>query len=193
GFNQWIIDHSTNEFPPNAYFHAHRIYKGVTDKDNVQIVLSSIKKNAKPLCTFYANIEGFQTYCKKYKEYWDWFAAKNETRYLHNITVGEGYDTKNMSHCHRLLDMCIEILRDGELNVRRPNRQELIDIRFGKTPYATLLENANKKIALIEELALKSSLPDAVEPEFISDLLFSIRKEAYNLEFSFPNFEKTNF
>ena len=181
GLIQWSKEHENYDFPPNTYFHAHRKYKGVTDKDDVQIVLSSIDKKVKPFCTFYANIEGFSTYCKKYKEFWDWFAAKNETRYLHNITIGEGYDTKNMSHCHRLLDMCIEILRDGAINVRRTNKEELIAIRFGKTPYSKLLEDANNKISFIKELSKNSSLPNEIDKGFISNLLSEIRKEVYNL------------
>jgi predicted nucleotidyltransferase len=177
---------SAKEIPTEISFYAHRKYKGITDKDDVQIVLSSIDKFSEPLCTFYCNLEGFQKYCKDYKAYWDWFEVKNPVRYLHNITVGEGYDTKNMAHCHRLLDMCIEILKDGQLNIRRANRQELLDIRAGKTKYEKLLKDANDKIALIKELAQASTLPDSVPKEFISNLLFEIRKKAYNLSFSSP-------
>jgi predicted nucleotidyltransferase len=40
-----------------------------------------------------------------------------------------GYDTKNASHLIRLLRMGIEFIRDGELNVWRQDRQQLLDIR----------------------------------------------------------------
>lgn len=178
----WLSNNINEKvIPYNIDFFAQRKYKGITDKDDVQIVLSSIDKGAEPICSFYCNIEGFQTYCKKYKEYWDWFKNKNEVRYLHNIKVGEGYDTKNMAHCHRLLDMCIEIFRDGELNVKRPNREELLNIRAGKTPYSKLLSDANKKISLIKELSKKSVLPDSLPKDFITNILLSIRKKAYSL------------
>lgn len=92
GYIKWEKDHNTRVFPPEASFHAQRSYKGVTDVDDVQIVLSSIKRGAKPIATFYCNIEGFQTYCKKYKEYWAWVEDRNELRYLTNVSVGKGYD-----------------------------------------------------------------------------------------------------
>jgi hypothetical protein len=62
----------------------------------------------------------------------------------------------------------------------------LLDIRAGKTKYEKLLKDANDKIALIKELAQASTLPDSVPKEFISNLLFEIRKKAYNLSFSSP-------
>lgn len=189
GYLQWVHDHGTKQFPPEAHFHAHRSYKGITDVDDVQIVLSSIKRGAKPIATFYCNIEGFQTYCKKYKEYWAWVEDRNELRYQTNVSVGKGYDTKNMAHCHRLLNMCIEILEKGELNIRRSESEVayLLYIRAGKEEYNDLVNAANKKIERIKELAETSTLPDEVEPGFIPNILFEIRKRAYNLTYSFPS------
>lgn len=189
GWLEWMRENGTNlSFEPDVPFHAKRKYKGVTDKDDVQIVLSSIDKGAEPVCTFYCNIEGFQKYCKDYKEYWAWVEERNELRYLTNISVGKGYDTKNMAHCHRLLNMCIEILEKGELNIRRSPEEikTLLQIRAGEMEYEDLVKNANAKIELIKVLSASSSLPDEVEEGFISNLLFEVRKKAYNLSYSFP-------
>jgi len=43
-----------------------------------------------------------------------------------------GYDTKNAAHLIRLFRMGIEFVETGQLNVRRPDRAELLDIRNGK-------------------------------------------------------------
>ena len=55
------------------YYKEHNcIYKGITDVDDVQILLSSVKKGLRPTLMFYCNLEGFQSYCKDYREYWEW-------------------------------------------------------------------------------------------------------------------------
>lgn len=183
GYLDWVNTHGKEDFPPETPFHAHREYKGVTDKNDVQIVLSSIKKGAKPLCTFYCNIEGFQKYCKDYREYWDWVENRNEERYKTNIEVGKGYDTKNMAHCHRLLNMCLEILETGKIRVRRTEeeRKVLLQIRAGDMEFEDLISEAEKKIERVTELAALSTLPLEVDTKFIEDILFKIRNKAYNL------------
>ena len=150
---------------------------GVVDKDNVQIVLSSVPKGVEPYTLFYANVEGFSIYCREYKEYWDWEENKNQDRFNDNIANGCLYDSKNMAHCHRLLDTAIEILRDGTLNIRRPNPEQLKAIRKGAYPFEQLMLDADEKVKMIDELYLTTSLPDEC-PE-LSDMLLNIRKEFY--------------
>lgn len=179
------IDHMKNCF----YLFATK-GKGVVDKDNVQILLSETPKDFndggtmvpfRPLLMFYCNIEGFQTYCKDYKGYWEWEANKNEDRFNQNIANGCLYDSKNMAHCHRLLDTAIEILRDGVLNIRRPNKDQLIAIRHGEYPYEQLIEDAQQKSELINELVQTTKLPEEVGKAYVDDLLLKIRTEFYKL------------
>ena len=33
------------------------------------------------LAMLYFNLDGYSTYCKKYKEYWSWVDKRNEERY----------------------------------------------------------------------------------------------------------------
>ena len=154
-------------------------FKGIVDKDNVQPVLTSIPKGMIPLCQIYMNLEGFSKYCKEYREYWDWVENRNETRYQDNQKNGCQYDSKNMAHCHRLLDMCYEILTTKQINVRRKNREQLLEIRSGKYEYETLLAEANEKIELIN--SCHSDLPEEVDKKMLDDLLLSFRKEIYKL------------
>lgn len=166
------IDHMKN-----CYYLYGVLGNGVVDKDNVQIILSSVPKKIRPMTMFYANIEGFSKYCKEYKEYWDWEANKNVDRFNDNLAHGCLYDSKNMAHCHRLLDTAIEILKDGVLNIRRPNPEQLKAIRKGEYPFEQLIVDAEEKAKLIEQLHETTTLPDDC-PE-LSDMLLNIRKEFY--------------
>lgn len=74
-----------------------------------------------------------------------------------------GADFKNLAHMVRLLRMCIEYLKTGEMRVERPDAQELRDIKTGKWP----LEQVQKLGAdLFQEAKAAyetSTLPD--EPD----------------------------
>lgn len=56
-----------------------------------------------------------------------------------------GYDTKHAMHLVRLLFMAEEILARGEVVVRRPDFQMLLDIRAGKYPYEDVVDFARWK------------------------------------------------
>lgn len=160
---------------------AKNTYGGIFSKDDVQLILTSTEKDTKPVLSFYCNIEGFQKYCNEYREYWHWVKNRNEERYQNNQAHGADYDSKNMAHCHRLLDMCIELFKDKKINVRRENREQLLEIRAGKYPYEQLLEDANSKIATINELVITSDLPESVDHNWCVELIVSIRKAFYML------------
>lgn len=89
-------------------------------------------------------------------------------------------NSKNMMHCIRLLRMAEEMLRTGELNVRRLDRENLLDIRNGKFEHAELLEYAENKIKLLDELVPVSPLPTDVDIDLLNNLLIEIRDEFYS-------------
>jgi hypothetical protein len=158
-------------------------YKGIVqdeEKSN-DVSLSSVPKGELPLVTVYFNKDGYSTYCKEYKEYWDWVANRNTARFSDNMLHGGGYDGKNMAHCHRLLDMAIEIGEGKGINVRRKNREELLSIRRGEYSYETLLKDAEVKIEKLETVYETSSLPEEVDKKIVEKLLLEIRIERYNL------------
>lgn len=162
-------------------------FKGIEDKDGVQIVTSNVPKNyGEPIGYMYANKEGFTYHCKEWKEYWDWIRERNELRWKINIESGAEYDTKNMAHCIRLLQMCVEIFRDGDLIVRRPNRDELLEIRAGKLTFDDLLSKSQDLMNQVNKYAKTTTLPDDIDHEFVSNALFEIRQKAYNLSFTQP-------
>ena len=163
------------------YKHSRPIYKGIVNEDltSNELRLTSIPKGQVPIAIFSYNKDGYTAYCKDYKEYWEWVENRNPDRYETNQEHGKGYDSKNLMHCHRLLDMSLEILNGEGIIVRRPNREELLKIRRGDVEYDELLENAESKLKKMEELFMKSKLPSKVDRDFTNRLLIGMRKEFY--------------
>lgn len=161
---------------------AHRKYNGVVDKDGVQVKLASVDKGEEPVCTFHCNIDGFSVYCKLYKEYWEWMEKRNEQRFVENASNENNYDRKNMMHCHRLLDMCAEILNGEGVKVFRPNREELLEIRHGNRTYQELVDWAIEKKEKIHEIMQTSPLPNEISKDMARDVLLQLRKSFYKLK-----------
>lgn len=155
-------------------------FKGIEIENSNDIRLSSIPKGLTPICTFIYNKDGYTTHCKKYKEYHEWLEKRNPERYRQNIEHGKNYDSKNLMHCHRLLDMASEIA-EGKIIVRRPNRDYLLSIRKGIMDYDTLVQDAENKMKIADEAFDKSSLPDTPDRKEVNKLLISMRKKLYNL------------
>lgn len=158
-------------------------FKGIVqnEKTSNDVSLSSVPKDMVPITFMVFNKDAYSIYCKEYKEYWDWVANRNTARFSDNMLHGGGYDGKNMAHCHRLLDMAIEIGEGKGINVRRNNREELLSIRRGEYSYETLLREAEEKIKKLEDVYETSSLPEEVDKKIVEKLLLEIRLERYNL------------
>ncbi len=155
-------------------------YKGIMKKDTAtKVLLSSIPENEKPSGHLFFNQDGYVKYCKDYKGYWDWVEKRNQSRYQNNIAHGKNYDSKNMMHTFRLLDMANEILTSGKIIVKRPNRDELLTIRRGEADYDDLIERANKKMINIEKAYEKSTLQEAPNLAKIEALLVKLRMKFY--------------
>lgn len=159
-------------------------YKGIMRKDSANsVLLSSVEKGDQPLITLFFNKDGYSKYCKDYKEYWAWVENRNEERYENTLQHGKNYDAKNIMHTFRLLDMAEEMLREGKVNVRRPNREALLQIRKGAFDYDELIELAEQKLVAIEAAFNASSLPDAPNLEEIEPVLIEIRQKWYEQKY----------
>ena len=91
-----------------------------------------------------------------------------------NGKIGIQGNTKHACHLIRLLRMAHEILRDGEVIVRRPDAEELLAIRDGAFNYDQLVETAERMDAELEELYEKSTLPHSADKEAINNLFMNI-------------------
>lgn len=155
-------------------------YTGILRKPTSnELSLSSIPKGAPILAHLHFNKDGYATYCKDYKAYWDWVENRNEARYQTNLAHGAEYDSKNMMHTFRLLEMGIEILREGVIRVRRPNREALLDIRRGAYDYDTLLNMAEDRMGELEVAYEQSTLPEEVDMGRVEEVLVGMRGEWY--------------
>lgn len=155
-------------------------YKGISKKEEAnEVLLSSIPKEKTPKTYLYFNKEGYSSYCKSYKEYWDWVEKRNTERYENTLSHGKNYDSKNLMHTLRLLDMAEEIATLQKVIVRRPNREFLLKVRLGEFSYQELLDEAEKRIENMATLYEKSDLPEEVDKEKINVLLFEMRKIFY--------------
>ena len=157
-------------------------YNGITSHNSTSLKLSSIPKNqVNNLKTlFYYNEDGFKTYCKKYDEYWNWVKNRNENRFKTNIDHNKNYDSKNMSHCFRLIDEAEEIGISQTLTLKSKNRDFLMKVKNGDFEYDYLIELAQKKLNEIDKIYKESNLPDSLDQTITENILVELRDRFYN-------------
>jgi hypothetical protein len=158
-------------------------YRGlVRDPDTSQDVqLSAVPKGEAPMAYLSFNRNGYSSYCRVFREYWEWVEKRNKERYQNTVQHGKNYDAKNMLHVFRLLQMAEEIARTGELHVRRPNREFLLQIRRGEFEYAELVAEAEQLVDRVEAAFATSALPDAPNAEAAEEALRRVRMEFYSV------------
>ena len=170
------VQHAAGLF---AIYHGNDgAYRGiVSPKDPDTLIFSSVPKEADPIGWLHFNADAFQAHCKAHREYWEWVGHRNKERYATNAQHGRGYDSKNLMHTLRLLDMAGEIAREGVLRIRRPNRDYLLRVRSGEFDYEELVARAEEQLRDVEEAFKASSLPDRPDRNRINALLVQIREE----------------
>lgn len=135
-------------------------------KDGVDVTLP------KDILTLFVKERQYQTAMTEYQQYENWKAKRNEARAA--LEAKYGYDTKHGMHLIRLMRMCREILRDGEVIVRRPDAKELLSIRAGEWSYDRIVGHAEELEAECEELYTTSTLPKCPDRARIDDLVMNI-------------------
>lgn len=162
------------------YAGASHGYKGIIQQKNADDVsLSSIPKGEIQLGLLYFNKNGYSTYCREYREYWDWVENRNEARFQNTQSHGKNYDAKNIMHTFRLLKMAIEIGKEKKINVRRPDREFLLKIKSGAFEYDTLLQMAKEKQKEMEQVFKVSDLPEKPNLTYLHEVAFEIREYLY--------------
>lgn len=179
-FHDSYVVHSKKLAVSRVYVEKHRdavndwVPSGIMAKDRSDIKLSSIPKEISTygiLGIMHFNRDGYSSHCKDYISYTDWEANRNPERYASTMKHGKGYDAKNMMHCFRLLHMGIEVAETGILNVVRPDRKFLLNIRAGEFEFDELVGLAETKLQLMNEAFEKTDLPDQVSSDMVEDLI----------------------
>jgi len=109
---------------------------------------------------------------KEWEQHRLWLKNRNSARA--ELEARFGYDTKHAMHLVRLLRMGVEILTSGQVNVKRPDRDELLAIRDGALKYDELLEQAESLSLKIKEAEKASALPENPDKEVLEELCCSI-------------------
>jgi predicted nucleotidyltransferase len=89
-----------------------------------------------------------------------------------------GFDVKFAYHIVRLLLQAEEILSEGNLTLNR-NKEVLSNVRDGKWPIQEIEEYFMKKLEDIENLYIKSTLPDYPREREIESLLISCLEDTF--------------
>ncbi len=165
-----------------ALFHQpEQGYSGIQNSPQAdEVALSSIPKGELPIAYLYFNRSGYSTYCKDYRQYWEWVERRNEHRYQNTLQHGKNYDAKNMMHTFRLLHLAKEIAQTGSFQLKRSTDKDFLwQIRSGEFEYDYLVQLAQDKIQDIRECFANSDLPDAPDQEKVNALLCNIREAFY--------------
>jgi hypothetical protein len=88
-----------------------------------------------------------------------------------------------MCQCFRLINTGIEIARGEGYKVDRTgiDAEFLLNVKNHKYEYEELMEMLEKKNKEMEEAIANSTIPDAIDTDFVNDLLLKIRKEQLGL------------
>ena len=151
-------------------------YAGIVHPDGKsnEVRLSSIPKGEKPICFMTYNQQGYESHCKRYKEYQEWIQNRNEQRYASN--GNSNYDRKNMGHTVRLLHMGKELAENKGFNVVRTwDREMILDIRNGKYTYEEIMEYVNKTYDEMMTAYETCTLPETADKEKVNELLIKAR------------------
>lgn len=149
--------------------------KPLMGDDSNSLRTSEIPKEATPFGVLVFDQNAYSTHCKDYREYQEWLEKRNPERFENNQKHGKGYDSKNLMHTFRLLYMARDIAEGKGIVVRRPEFEELLDIRRGNREYDDLLESAETNVEVIKELFDKTDLPREVSIKWLNKLLTQIR------------------
>jgi predicted nucleotidyltransferase len=151
--------------------------------DSNQIRFTSVQKDDKPICYMLYNQNSYESHCRKYREYIEWKEHRNKARYENNLKGIESdkekfYDSKNMLHCFRLLNMCIEVAEGKGILVDRTHidRDFLMDVRNRKYTYNELMEKLLDLKTRMDKAIEESVIKDNIDVEFVNSLLLDCRR-----------------
>lgn len=93
------------------------------------------------------------------------------------LVLEHGYDSKNAAHLIRLLRMCVEFFETGEMYVRRPDADELLDIKRGKWKLEDIKALATELFNKSRAAKEVSKMPDEPDHDAANRLLVKLISE----------------
>lgn len=107
-----------------------------------------------------------------YKSYLTWEKSRNPERKA--LEAKYKYDVKHAMHLVRLLNMGHEVLTQGKIIVKRPDRELLMEVRNGGWTYDKVIEYSEEMKTKIEEAYINTSLPRSVDHIYLNNLYHEI-------------------
>jgi predicted nucleotidyltransferase len=104
----------------------------------------------------------------RWRHYETWRANRNPNR--SELEARHGYDTKHAMHLIRIQRMAVEIISTGEVNVHRPDREELLAIRDGALTFTDLLTEVENLSSQLAAATATSPLPPEPDEAALNDL-----------------------
>lgn len=157
-------------------------YNGIIENSNsTTLKLTSIpKEEVHHLKNFlYYNEDGYKIYCKKYNEYMIWLKERNENRYKINLEHNKNYDSKNMSHCFRLIEIAQEIALNKTITLKSKNIDFLLKVKEGYFDYDYLINLAEEKFEETNKIYENSDIKESINIEEVEKILIELRERFY--------------
>jgi predicted nucleotidyltransferase len=126
----------------------------------------------KNIVTLFTKEKQYYSALTKWKQYQNWKLERNPQRAV--MEAKFGLDTKHAMHLIRLMRMCKEVLTSGKVNVKREDKEELLDIRLGRRSYDSLIEETKKLNETVEQLYKTSSLRTEPDKQSINKFLINL-------------------
>lgn len=176
-FQLWNADHRLIPYGNGIYaVHYEKGYTLFNDQGGLNTNFEGNRSDYSiPAGIVKFNKEEYRTAKEKHEQYWDWKNNRNKKR----SKLEEKYqmDTKHAMHLVRLLKIGLEALRDGEIIVKRPDAQELLDIRNGSMSYAELIEYATHMDNEVRNVWYKKTdLPKKPDIKKAAQVLMEVQK-----------------
>ena len=115
-----------------------------------------------------------------YNQYEEWKHERNPKRAA--LEAKFGYDTKHAMHLVRLLRMGLEILEKGKVIVKRPDAEELLDIRNGAWSFDKIVGYAAEMDTRMQVMydSGKCAVPHSADKEKLNDVCIDIIEHYWN-------------
>ena len=124
------------------------------------------------------NQKEYDAKLKEYQNLKTWEENRNPAR--HQLELLHGFDTKNALHLVRLLRTGEEILKTGEVLVKRPDSQELLAIKNGSMSYEELEEYFTTKDKYIRTVLYnETSLPRKMNTNLANMISSELHQRIY--------------
>lgn len=124
--------------------------------------------------------KAYRNALKEWNQFLEWQKNRNPKRA--ELEAKYGFDAKHAMHLVRLMTMCEEILSQGKLIVKRPDRDFLLSIKNGEWSYDELIAWADYQDIKLDKLKDQSSLPDKVDRDFLDKLCVELIEEQQKRE-----------